>query len=93
VKHTESIHDPLADAQEVRGLSISKHREFEVQMNRLAQVRLTKCTFSSYLDRVRGPVPKPTEDEPNLEVSAAREQVVANFDHELQRLKGIEHTA
>jgi phage/plasmid-like protein (TIGR03299 family) len=93
VKHTESIHDRLADAQEVLGLAISKHREFEVQMNRLAQVRLTKRTFSSYLDRVLGPVPKPTEDDPEPEVSTARQQVVANFDHELQRLKGIEHTA
>jgi hypothetical protein len=74
-------------------LAISKHREFEVQMNRLAQVRLTKRTFNSYLDRVLGPVPKPTEDDPEPEASAARQQVVANFDHELQRLKGIEHTA
>ena len=93
IKHTESIHDRLADAQEVLGLSIAKHREFEVQMNRLAQVRMTKRTYGSYLDRVLGPVPQPTEQEPEPEASAARQQIVANFDHELQRLKGIEHTA
>lgn len=93
IKHTESIHDRLADAQEVLGLSIAKHREFEVQMNRLAQVRMTKRTFGAYLDRVLGPVPQPTEQDPEPEASAARQQIVANFDDSLQRLKGIEHTA
>ena len=93
IKHTESIHDRLADAQEVLGLSIVKHREFELQMNQLAQVHMTKRTFSGYLDRVLGPLPKPTEQEPDPEASAARLQVTANFDHELQRLKGIEHSA
>jgi len=93
IKHTESIHDRLADAQEVLGLSIAKHREFEVQMNRLAQVRMTKRTFGAYLDRVLGPIPQPTEQGPEPEASAARQQIVANFDHELQRLKGIEHSA
>jgi len=93
VKHTQSVHERLADAQEVLGLSIAKHREFEAQMNRLAQVRMTKRTFGSYLDRVLGPVPQPTEQEPEPEASAARQQVTANFDHSLQRLKGIEHSA
>jgi len=93
IKHTESVLDRLADDQEVLGLSIAKHREFEAQMNRLAQVRMTKRTFGSYLDRVLGPVPQPTEQEPEPEASAARQQVTANFDHSLQRLKGIEHTA
>ena len=92
IKHTESIHDRLADAQEVLGLSIAKHREFEVQMNRLAQVRMTKRTFGSYLDRVLGPVPQPTEQDPEPEASAARLQVTANFDHELQSIKGTAHT-
>ena len=92
IKHTESIRDRLTDAQTVLGLSIDKHREFERQMNQLAQVRMTKRTFSDYLDRVLGPMPKPTEQEPDPEASAARLQVTANFDHELQRLKGIEHS-
>ena len=92
IKHTESIRDRLTDAQTVLGLSIDKHREFELQMNQLAQVRMTKRTFSDYLDRVLGPMPKPTEQEPDPEASAARQQVTANFDHELQRLKGIEHS-
>ena len=64
-------------------MSIAKHREFEAQMNRLAQVRMTKRTFGSYLDRVLGPVPQPTEQDPEPEASAARLQVTANFDHEL----------
>jgi len=93
IRHTEYIEARLADAQEVLGLSIAKHREFEVQMNRLAQVRMTKRTFGSYLDRVLGPVPQPTEQDPEPEASAARQQVTANFDHSLQRLKGIEHSA
>ena len=93
IKHTESIHDRLADAQEVLGLSIAKHREFELQMNGLAKLRMTKRTFGSYLDRVLGPVPQPTEHDPEPEGSAARLQVTANFDHELQRLKGIERSA
>jgi len=83
----------LADAQEVLGLSIAKHREFEVQMNRLAQVRMTKRTFGAYLDRVLGPVPQPTEQDPEPEASSARQQILSNFDHSLQRLKGIEHSA
>ena len=36
---------------------------------------------------------KPNEDDQRPEVGAARQQVVANFDHELQRLKVIEHSA
>lgn len=93
IKHTESIHDRLADAQEVLGLSIAKHREFELQMNGLAKLRMTKRAFGSYLDRVLGPVPQPTEQDPEPEASAARLQVTANFDHELQSLKGVKHSA
>ena len=36
-----------------------------MQMNRLARVRLAKRTFTSCLDRVLGPVPKPTENDQN----------------------------
>ncbi len=89
---TESIHERRADAQEVLGLSIARHREFEVQMNRLAQVRMTKRTCGSYLGRVLGPDPQPTEQDPEPEASAARQQVTANFDHPMQRL-GTAHIA
>ena len=37
--------------------------------------------------------PEPTEQDPEPEASAARQQIVANFDDSLQRLKGIEHSA
>ncbi len=34
-----------------------------------------------------------TDDAREVTVSAARRNIVANFDHELQRMKGIEHSA
>ena len=69
------------------GLSIVKHREFEVQMNRFAKVRMTKRTFSSYLDRVLGPMPKPTEQDP-----APCDTVITHPKRHPQRLPMISAT-
>lgn len=33
VKHTERIHDRIADAQEVRGLAETEHRRFEAYLD------------------------------------------------------------
>jgi phage/plasmid-like protein (TIGR03299 family) len=97
VKHTERIHDRIADAQEVLGLAITEHRRFEAHMNILADRKLRKREFESYLDKVLGPSSKQEwkdeSGEVGHELSAARQQITANFDHDLQRLKGIEHSA
>ncbi len=93
VKHTESIHDRLADAQEVLGLSVLEHRRLEAHMNILAGRRFGKRDFETYLDRVLGEGSRGRDGDGESEPSAARRQVAANFDHELQRLKGIEHSA
>jgi len=93
IKHTESIHDRLADAQEVLGLSIAKHREFEAHMNLAAERKFRKRDFETFLDRVLGPASRRKDGDDEPELTAARQQIVANFDHELQRLKGIEHSA
>jgi len=97
VKHTDSIHDRLADAQEVLGLAVTEHRRFEAHMNILAERKLRKREFESYLDKVLGPSSrqewKDESGEVGYELSAARQQITANFDHDLQRLKGIEHSA
>jgi phage/plasmid-like protein (TIGR03299 family) len=97
VKHTERIHDRLIDAQEVLGLAVTEHRRFEAHMNILAERKLRKREFESYLDKVLGPSSrqewKDESGEVGYELSAARRQITANFDHDLQRLKGIEHSA
>ncbi len=93
VKHTDSIHDRLADAQEVLGLAVTEHRRFEAHMNLLAERKFRKRDFETYLDKVLGPASKQLVDGEEPELTAARQQIVANFDHELQRLRGIEHTA
>ncbi|MBI1302176.1 MAG: DUF932 domain-containing protein, partial [Phycisphaera sp.] len=97
VKHTERIHDRIADAQEVLGLAVTEHRRFEAHMNILAERKLRKREFESYLDKVLGPSSrqewKDESGEVGYELSAARQQITANFDHDLQRLKGIEHSA
>jgi hypothetical protein len=58
-------------------------------MNTLAQYRMTTKRFANYLDAVLGP---PVENSPP-ENQAARLGITANFDHEFQRIKGIEHSA
>ena len=89
VKHTERIHDRIADAQRVLGLAVNQHRLFESQMNLLAQRKLTHQGFSAYLDQVLGE----RKAEAECEVGVMRQQIQANFDHEFQRIKGIEHSA
>jgi phage/plasmid-like protein (TIGR03299 family) len=93
VKHTESIHDRLADAQEVLGVAVAQHRRFEEQMNLTAHRKLKKRDFETFLDSVLGSESRRNDDDGEPELSKARQQIVANFDHDLQRLKGIEHTA
>ena len=93
VKHTERIHDRLLDAQEVLGLAVTQHRKFEAHMNILAEKKFNRRQFDGYLDRVLGTASRQLDESGQPELSAARERVVANFDHELQRLKGIEHSA
>jgi phage/plasmid-like protein (TIGR03299 family) len=93
VKHTDSIHDRLADAQEVLGLAVTEHRRFEAHMNLLAERKFRKRDFETYLDKVLGPASRQLVDGKEPDLTAARQQITANFDHELQRLKGIEHTA
>ena len=39
-----------------------------------------------------GPASQADKDDLEAETSTARDQITANFDHELQRLKGIEHS-
>jgi len=93
VKHTERIHDRLIDAQKVLGLAVTQHRKFEAHMNILAEKMFNRRQFDGYLDRVLGTASKQLDESGQPELSAARERVVANWDHELQRLKGIEHSA
>ena len=93
VKHTESIHDRLADAQEVLGLAVTQHRRFEAHMNLAAERKFRKRDFETFLDRVLGPASRRKDGDDEPELTAARQQIVANFDHELQSLKGIEHSA
>ncbi len=93
VKHTESIHDRLADAQEVLSIAVSQARQFEGHMNALAQRSFKRREFETYLDRVLGSSSKWTHDDNEVEFSAARKTITANFDHDLQRMKGIEHSA
>jgi len=92
VKHTQSVHERLADAQEVLGASVQRHSRFQQQMNALAGRRFTGRDFEAYLDGVLGPNRKSLEA-PEGEPTAARERITANFDHELQLLRGIEHSA
>ena len=93
VRHTERIHDRIADAQEVLGLAVAGHRTFEAQMNVLANRKLKADDFEAYLDRVLGPESRRQDGEAPPELTAARARITANFDHELQRLPGIEHSA
>ncbi len=94
VKHTERIHDRLIDAQEVLGLAVTQHRRFEAHMNILAEKKLNRRQFDGYLDCVLGTASRQLDESGQPELSAARERIVANFDHhEFQRLKGIEHSA
>ena len=93
VRHTESIHDRLADAQEVLGLAVTQHRRFEAHMNILAERKFRKRDFENFLDRVLGPASRRKDGDDEPELTAARQQIVANFDHDLQSLKGIEHSA
>ncbi len=93
VKHTESIHDRLADALEVLSIAMTQARQFEGAMNTLATKKFKKRDFETFLDRVLGAESKSTDDVNEVTVSAARRNIVANFDHELQKLKGIEHSA
>lgn len=92
VKHTQSVHERLADAQAVLGASIERHRRLEVQINALARRKFTARDFTEFLDGVLGASPK-SDDHPDGEPTAARMRIAANFDHELQRLRGIEHSA
>ena len=88
-RHTRGFQNRLEDAQAVLGIAVQQHRQFEVQMNTLAQYRMTTKRFANYLDAVLGP---PVENSPP-ENQAARLGITANFDHEFQRIKGIEHSA
>ncbi len=88
VRHTERVHDRIADAQRVLGVAVEGHRELEARMNLLARHRLKRGQFGRYLDRVLG---KDADD--GKDPSRARVQVEANFEHPLQRIKGIEGTA
>jgi hypothetical protein len=76
---------------------VTEHRRFEAHMNILAERKLRKREFEAYLDKVLGPSSrqewKDESGEVGYELSAARQQITANFDHDLQRLKGIEHSA
>lgn len=92
VKHTERIHDRIADAQQVLGLAVARHRAFESHMNALAARPFTVADFDRYLDRVLGPESR-RQDGDTPELSTARAGITANFDHEFQRLPGITHTA
>ena len=62
-------------------------------MNLAAERKFRKRDFETFLDRVLGPASRRKDGEDEPELTAARQQIVANFDHELQRLKGIEHSA
>ncbi len=93
VKHTDSIHDRLADAQQVLGLAVTEHRRFEAHMNVLAARKFRSREFETYLDTVLGPASRQLVDGEEPELTAARRRISANFDHELQRLRGIEHSA
>lgn len=93
VKHTDSIHDRLADAQEVLGLAVAEHRRFELHMNALVRRKFRKRDFETFLDTVLGPASRQVAEGDEPELTGARQQVMANFDHDLQRIKGIEHTA
>jgi phage/plasmid-like protein (TIGR03299 family) len=88
VRHTERIHDRIADAQRVLGVAVDQHRVFEMQMNALARTKLKPRQFSRYLTNVLGPVQKDNDG-----MQRVRAHVVANFDHPLQRLRGIEGSA
>lgn len=79
VKHTESIHDRLADAQEVLGLAVTQHRRFEAHLNLAADRKFRKRDFETLLDRVLGTASKRKDGADEPELSAA--------------LKGIEHSA
>ena len=89
VKHTDRILDRIADAQEVLGLAVNQHRLFETQINLMAQRKLNRRGFEGYLDKVLGT--RPVDAAP--EVGRIRQQIKANFDHDLQRIRGIEHSA
>ena len=90
-RHTRGVHDRLADAQEVLGVAINQQRQFELQMNALARCPLNSEEFGKYLDAVLQP--ESAEQGDSMEGSTAHQRIAANFDHEFQRLKGIEHTA
>jgi hypothetical protein len=62
-------------------------------MNLTAHRKLKKRDFETFLDSVLGSESRRNDDDGEPELSKARQQIVANFDHDLQRLKGIEHTA
>ena len=62
-------------------------------MNLAAERKFRKRDFETFLDRVLGPASRRKDGDDEPEASAARLQVTANFDHELQSLKGVKHSA
>ncbi len=70
-RHTERIHDRIADAQEVLGLAVAGHRTFETQMNVLANRKLQAEEFEVYLDRVLGPESRRQDGNTPPELTAA----------------------